>query len=253
MGLVELIYRGTLFRRIKKYFNFTSLEVKDIHTSNILISLIFFFFIWSYTDLTFVKGILTFLFIYLISALTLFTYISIPKIVGIIRGNTVEYKSPILTLLFFFIINFLSYGFIPVFVPGRLYLKGVLRLKHGEVFHYETKQDIFAVLISAPLILVFLTTILILIYNLIPNVYIHYVIMLNVFFSIFSILPMPGALGIDLFYVRKKAYFPILIAVLLFGISALIKFKYSPLFGLVGLFLGWFLSERVSSIKTILK
>jgi hypothetical protein len=252
MGLIELTLRGTLFTRIKNYFSFSQLEVKDFHKSNILISLIFFFFIWSYTDMTLVKGIITFLFIYLISAMTLFLFIALPKIIGITRGTTVEYKSPILTLLFLFVINFLSYGFIPIFVPGNLYLKSILRLKHGEVFHYETKNDIFVVLASAPLTHIFISSILLSIYLLIPNTYLFYIIMLNVFFAMFSILPIPGALGIELFYVKKKTYFPLFVGTILFGITTLFKFKYSPLIGILGLFLGWLLTQKNNSLRLVL-
>jgi len=231
-------------RRISRHFKYDSEEIKELNKSSILISLIFFFFVWARKDLTILTGIITYLFCFIASGLSLFIFTAIPKLIAIKRGTQAEYKSFTMGLLFSFVISYLSYGFVAIPFPGIIEISAIKRLKHGEVFHYETKKDIFAVLVSAPLSLLVLSLIIGLI-NSTSNIFLlrETQIILSIL-AFVTILPLPKNIGLHLLYVRKNMYFQLFALFFLFLITTLINSIYIILPGILGgLILGYMFSK----------
>jgi len=232
------------FKQIKNHFEFSAKEISDFNITTLLTSLIFFFFIWAFADLNLVTGILTFIYSLVICAFSLFVFIASAKAIAILRATTAEYSCWTMGSLIAFIISYLSYGFVPLVFSGNLDIKAIPRLKHGEVFHSETKKDIFFILFSTILIQIVLILFLHFIYLQFPTKYIYYILVLNAFMIFVNLLPFPRNIGAQLFYVRKKSYFAILFMSLFLLIAVLIKFKYIFLVALLGLILGTIISKQ---------
>ncbi len=231
-------------RRISRYFKYSSLEIKELNKSSILISLISFFFVWSRHNLNIITGILTYIFCFAIIGLSLFLFTSIPKLIAIRRGTEAEYNSFTMGLLFSFVISYLSYGFVAIPFPGLIEISPIKQLKHGGVFHYETKKDIFTVLVSAPLTLM-IFSIFIGLLNLTLNYFIlrETQIILSIL-AFVAILPIPKNIGVHLLYVKKNLYFPLFGLFLFFLITTLINSMYVVLPGIVsGIVLGYVFSK----------
>ena len=174
MEVLRALFGEVSFKRIKRHFNYSLEEKKDLFTSSILISLIFFFFVWRYVSFTLESGIINFIWILISTIGILFIFTTIPKIIAIKRGTTTTYKSWTLGLLVGFIVSYLSFGILSLPFPGNFDVKAIKRIKHGEVFHSETKKDIFAVLISGPMVLILLVLISSLIYSIYNNIFLYY-------------------------------------------------------------------------------
>ncbi|MGE0793578.1 MAG: hypothetical protein AB7V77_05365 [Candidatus Woesearchaeota archaeon] len=243
MEIIDILAGGISFRKITRHFEFDAKERKDFHSTTLLISAIFFFFIWAFTDLNFTTGILTAIFCLVVTSITLFLFIAIPKIVAIMRRCKAKYRGWTIGLLFSFVISFLSYGLIPVIFPGIIEVESILRLRHGEVFHYERKKDVFWTLISAPITNIILVLLLKPIYNMFPNPFIYYIMVLNALMAVVAMLPLPENIGSHIFYVKKRWYFSLLFFFILFLILVLIKSPYMFWIALMGLILGWLLTK----------
>lgn len=250
---IDFLIDGFSFKRIKRFYEFNPEEQKEFHVSTILISIIFFFFLWSFTNFNLFSGILTLFYCIFITASSLFLFISIPKLIAIIRGCEVKYNSWTIGLLSAFVISFLFYGFISLIFPGNLEIIGISRLKHGGVFHHETKKDIFNVLLWAPLTNIIIALIFTIIYVNFNLIWFKYIILLNSLMAVISLLPLPNNVGGSLFYVRKKSYLPIFLFSILFFITTLISPKWAIFVGILGIFLSSLIASKLKLVSEIMK
>lgn len=252
MGIVELLIGDWTFRQIGRHFKFDFDEIKDFHISVFLLSLIFFFFIWAFTDLTIPLAIITWIYCWIISAVSLFTFIAVPKIAAIMRGNKVKYEGWTNGLLISFIVSFLSYGLIPLMTPGNLDVSPIERLKHGKMFHYETRKDIYIILIFAPIASVTLALLAQLVFFWTNIQIIYYVAIFNSLLAFFAMMPLARNIGVTIFYMKKQIYLPLTIALFCFMIMVIVRSKYTFIAGILGLIIGIIFPKRIKKIQHIL-
>jgi len=240
-------------RRLKRHFNFSGQEIKDFNITTVLLSITIFFFIWAFHDLNIITGIFTYIYSFLITAISLFAFISVPKLIAIQRGFTCTYSGWVTGQLVAFVIAFISYGIFPIILPGLITIKSIERIRHGEIFAYENKKDIRRVLIMAPItsiILVIIATPFFLATN---SDLIYYFMATNVLLAAYSMLPFTKSIGSHLFYIDKFNYIPRAITIIVFALFVLFKFKYAILTLPIGLLIGNILNNKVKNTALFIK
>lgn len=259
MGIKEVIIGDWTFRQIKRHFTFEKKEIKDFHISVFLMSLMFFFFIWVFTNLNVTTAILTWIYCWIITAISMYAFISVPKLTAITRGNIAKYEGWTNGLLMGFIISFLSYGIIPLVTPGYIDVEPIERLKHGKQFHYETRKDIFMVSFMAPITSLIISLFAQFLFFITNIRLIYYIAIINAIIAFFSMIPLANNVGITIFYMKKKVYFPMLIALFLFMITTIFTLKYPYLYkfsiivGILGVLIGTYFSKKIKFVEHILK
>ncbi len=253
MGIREVLIGDWTFRQLKRHYSFENEEIRDFHISVFLMSLIFFFFIWAFTSLTITTGIIMWIYSWLICAGSLFAFISVPKLGAIMRGNKVKYEGWTNGLLIGFIVSFLSYGLIPLMTPGALDIQPIERLKHGKRFHYESRKDMYVIWMLAPLTSVAIALIAQGLYFATNIEFILYISMFNALIAFFSMLPLTKNIGIFLFYMKKRIYLPMTVALFCFMIMVIMRSKYAFMAGILGLIIGTIFPKKIKFIEHIMK
>jgi hypothetical protein len=233
----------TFFYNLKRYgFTLSKDEIKQIVISVLLIAFIWSFNKWGSTTFNFMEGIKNFI----LGAL--FAFIGIifnqvgQRLVAVHYGYDPVYEYGMMGLMMGMIVTFASRGLLIFFLPGAINIRHLAASRLGEFRYYTNDWEWAKAGFMGPFLNIFLATILAFFKQ---NLIVQQLIWMNVFFAWYSLIPLPGNLGLYLFYphiyfwsftvgfvlastvllflVMKLAFSPILILIfaLLFGAFAM--------------------------------
>ncbi|MCF7798736.1 hypothetical protein K9M74_02430 [Candidatus Woesearchaeota archaeon] len=199
-----------LGKRIKREFHISLKEKKGMFITAFVGALVIFMFAWRVTNYTLRTGILSFLAIVILGLVSMYMFVAGAKIVANIRGYEAQYAHWTNGLLTGFVVSFISYGLIPIVLPGNIEIKTIDRLRHGKVYFGENKKDIFFVLGSAVLASLFTSFIFFYIFLFTKIQLFYYGVIFNAIIAFMSLLPFTQNIGATLFFARKNNYFGLL-------------------------------------------
>lgn len=221
-------------RVVKRHFDISSKEIQGYLLTSFIISIIIFFFVWRITDFNVGGGIIHFIGVFLASLISMASFILIPKLVAIAKNYTATYIPWISGLLSGFVAGFLSMGYLPITFPGLIEVKTIERLRHGIVFPGENKREIFLILVSAPLMALFLGLIFRSVYLTTGSAFLYYCLLANTFIALFCLLPFNKNIGLHLFYTNRSKYFIVIFFTIFFSIFLLANSLWAVLIALIG-------------------
>lgn len=216
-----------MWSQIQRHFTFSDKEKRDLGLVTLVSSLIIFLFIWRTTSFTLTTGIVEYTIIALGTGFAFALFVSTEKILAIVYNYTAHYSKYSIGLLVGFIITFLSYGLLPILLPGHIELKRIRRLSHGERFILENKKDIFLILTGGLWFTMVAGIFFQVLYRITSISVFHYIMIAIAGIVAFGVLPLPHTIGLHLFYVARKKYYYILIMGFVFGILLIFNSLYA--------------------------
>ncbi|MCK4669875.1 MAG: hypothetical protein KAT43_01635 [Nanoarchaeota archaeon] len=177
---------------INKYLKFEKREIFDILITVIIIGFIFSFKKWGTATFALDVGLINWFGMGLIALLALLVHLCVQKFFAIRRGYTIKYKMWIIGLLIGVYFCFISNGSWIFFLPGGIIFTAIAhkRLKYKQPAYMQ--KDAAFVSFFGPLSNILLAFIFHLIASAgITNILIQKAIILNIFFAIYTILPIP--------------------------------------------------------------
>jgi hypothetical protein len=243
MGSYASEYR-TFFYNLKRYgFSFSKEEIKQVVISVLIIAFIWSFNKWGTTTFNWVEGIKNF------ALGGLFAFVGIifnqigQRVIAVHYGYDPIYEYGILGLMIGLVVTFASRGLLIFFLPGAINIRHLTASRLGEFRYYTNDWEWAKIGFLGPFMNIVLAVILCFFRG---NPIIEQFIIMNIMFAIYALLPLPGNLGLYLFY--PHIYFwtftlgfvvtsSVMIAVVLkFGISPLLVILVGLVFGAIAMF-----------------
>jgi hypothetical protein len=197
MGSYAEEYR-TFFYNLKRY----GLKLSKEELRQILITAGIIAFVWSFNkwgDVTFdfFEGIKNLLLGFMYGLIgIIFNQIG-QRIVAVHYGYDPNYEFGILGLMIALVITFASRGYLIFFLPGAINLRHLAASRLGEFRYYTNDWEWAKAGFQGPFFNIMLAVFLSLFKS---NPYIRELMIMNVFFAIYSLLPFPGNVGLYVFY-----------------------------------------------------
>jgi len=254
------LFRIDFFHNIHRYLEFKSKEWLDLGIMAFVMAFIFSFNKWGEDAFSFSTGIGNFLTYFFVSFGVMLLYVLAQKIVGIFNGLRTYYEKYNIAILFSVFIAFLTFGYVPIYIPGILRYEAIYNLRIGKfravmAKDWETSLSAGAgpvamLVLSIPVQIlfkvtgleIFKTIIVVLLltaaYSLIPlpvistaNPYEGYMNRYNIFSG--------GSVGFDIYFNNRSWYFFLVGAVigfwLLWLVFGYVSILFSSIIGLVAL------------------
>lgn len=221
--------------KIKRYYGFTPLEARSLAIAILVTAFVFSFKEWGYgSAFDFKIGFFNYFNAILIVALSFLVHISVQRIWALATGFRLEWKMWSFGLLFALIMAFLTNGFIWLIIPGGIILHHMGGHRLGW-FRYDINYWALGLTTATGTIA---TIILVMTFKalgaFVSNSLIDKLIIFNIAYALFSLLPIPPLDGSRIFYGSRMFYvflasFAIIVSLLLFsgigvGISLLLSF-----------------------------
>ncbi len=243
MGSYAGEYR-TFFYNLKRFgFSFSKNEIKQAIMSILIIAFIWSFNKWGTTTFNYVEGLKnfalggTFAF-----AGIVFSQVG-QRIVAVYYGYDPVYEYGMLGLMIGLVVTFASRGVLIFFLPGAINIRHLAASRLGEFRYYTNDWEWAKVGFMGPFMNILFAVILSFFRG---NRILEQLILMNIFFAFYALVPLPGNTGLYLFYphiyfwtftVGFVASCSVLIAVVLkFGISPFLVIGVGLLFGAIMMF-----------------
>lgn len=220
-----------LIDKIKRYYKFTTHELRGITISILVIAFIISFKEWGTTAFNLKVGLFNLFNAILIVALSILVHDAGQRIWGLAIGFRVEYKMWSFGLLIALIVAFISNGSFWLIVPAGFMLHHLAGHRLG-FFRYGINYFGQAmVALAGPLFTLMLIILLKILNALYPNPLIQKAIIFNVVYAITCMLPIPPLDGSKIYFGSRMLYAFVLPAMAVATILMVVKI---PLFfGLV--------------------
>lgn len=216
--------------------------------TSFLVAIILFFQIWRTTAFDTSEGIGYLVFLFLLVLIILKIYFELQKLVAKKLGYAIAYKPNNSVLLISILLGFIFKGYLFLIFLGesQLELQGNLRLgKFRPDLHIK---DLAVVSMIAPAFTLVLALILSGINSAAGNPLFYEAVKINVFFSLFLLMPCPNNPGLNIFLWNKKVHLAMIVAALLFAVLLV------PDFGvIIPLFISLFIALLLGFIEYIPK
>lgn len=221
--------------KIRRYYGFTPLEARSLAIAILVTAFVFSFKEWGYgSAFDFKIGFLNYFNAILIVALSFLVHISMQRIWALGTGFRLEWKMWSFGLLFALIMSFLTNGVIWLIIPGGIILHHMSGHRLGW-FRYDINYWALGLTTATGTIA---TIILVMIFKalgaFVSNSLIDKLIIFNIAYALYSLVPIPPLDGSRIFYGSRMFYvfltsFTIIISLLIFsnisvGISLLLSF-----------------------------
>ncbi len=212
-----------LLDKIKRYYKFTTHELRGLLISIFVIAFIISFREWGVESFDFSAGLLNLFNAILIVALSILVHDAGQRIWGLSIGFRVEYKMWTFGLLVALIIAFITNGRFWLIVPAGFLLHHLAGHRLG-FFRYGINYFGQAMVALAGPLFTFMLIILLKILNsLYPNPLIQNAIIFNVVYVITSLLPIPPLDGSKIYFGSRMLYAFVLPAMVVASILMIIN------------------------------
>ena len=200
--------------KIKRYYKFTSHELRGFIIAILVIAFIISFKEWGASSFNLGEGLFNLFNSVLIVALSLLFNDAGKRIWGLAIGYRIEYRMWTFGLLGALALAFVSNGNIWLIVPGGFMIHHLAGHRLG-YFRYGLNYFAQAMIaLAGPLFTLMLIIFLKLLYAFSPNPLIQKAIIFNVVFAITSLLPIPPLDGSKIFFGSRMLYAFVLPALL---------------------------------------
>lgn len=252
------LLRFDYFHNIHRYLEFKSKEWLDIGIMAFVMAFIFSFDNWGSEAFNFAIGFSNFSKYFIISFLVMLLYVIAVKAIGIFNGLRVTYEKYTVSILFSVFIAFLTFGKLPIFIPGVLKYESIYNLRVGK-FRATMAKDwetcltagsgpVSMLILIIPLQIIFATT---------GVPFFKSFIIVALLTAAFSLIPLPvistanpyegymnrfnifdgGSIGYDIFFNDRNWFFflagAIIAYALLWQIFGYVSILFSSIVGLV--------------------
>ncbi len=239
---------GELLYRIKRFYGWEPREKRDIFISVLVVA-----FIFAYDDKqpTFVLAhwLLNYLMTLLIVAITVLAFDGAMKVAALQQGFRAEYRMWPMGLAIGVIITLLTKGRFYVILPGGLFLHHMMMLRLGKYRYGINTIAQGTIATAGPVANLILATISLFFaaqLHVMPAFF-GYFAMINFWFMIYQLLPIPRINGIHIFFMSRLAYvfiFSTLLAYVLLVQAKVYSWIFALLIGTVCWFLWYWFFER---------
>jgi Zn-dependent protease len=193
-----------LFHNIKQYFLLEKKEIKHLLITTVVLGFIFSFTEWGVGEINIQIGLFSMFNASLVVLLSLLVRLAVQKIFAIYRGYKVQYASWPVGLAIAVLIVVILNGEQPFFaVPGVLAFSLIEQLRVGKPRQWKMLSDEALISFAGP----FTNLIMAFIFKAIAvstgNPLASKLVLVNVWFAIISILPIPKLDGFRIFYYSR--------------------------------------------------
>ena len=193
---------------------------------------------WGELTFDFFQGIKNLILGFVFALIAIFANQIGQRIVAVHYGYDPIYEYGILGLMIALVITFASRGLLIFFLPGGINLRHLAASRLGEFRYYTNDWEWAKVGFMGP----FFNIILALIFSLFQDIPIFRQLMImNIFFAMYSLIPLPGNLGLYLFY--PHIYFwtfalgiVVTSSLMMFFINPIITLILGIIFGVIAMF-----------------
>jgi hypothetical protein len=196
--------------KIKRYFKFTPLEIRSLIITILVIAFIISFDEWGYGKVFNVKvGLFNWFNAILIVALSFLVHISVQRVWSLGTGYRLEWKMWSFGLLFGLIIAFLTAPFGRVFwviLPGGFIVHHMAGHRLGWFRYGINYWALGLIAVTGPFATIFLAAIFKSLSGVVVNSLIQKVIVFNIAYALYSMLPIPPLDGSRTFYGSRMLY-----------------------------------------------
>lgn len=209
--------------RIKQHLSFSQKETSQIFLTSFFVGLIMFFYVWRTKDFDLISGISYTVLLIILGLCSIFFKVISTKIVAIQNGFEATYSAWTNGLLVGFLVSFISYGFVPLIMGGKLEITPVKRLRHGKLFLHANKNELFSIISTATMTCIFLAFIGEILFRITGWEIIYYFALMNAFLAFFSLLPLTETIGSVLLYVNRNRYLYLLASTITYIVFLMVR------------------------------
>ena len=193
--------------KIKRYFKFTPLELRSLIIAILVIAFIISFREWGYGRVfSFRLGLFNYFNAILIVALSFLVHISIQRIWSLGTGYRLEWKMWSFGLLFGLIIAFLTNGLFWLILPGGFIVHHMAGHRLGWFRYGINYWAVGLIAVTGPFASIFLAAIFKSLSGFVLTPLIQKVIIFNIAYAVYSLLPIPPLDGSRTFYGSRMLY-----------------------------------------------
>ncbi|NTV24019.1 MAG: hypothetical protein HGA85_06655 [Nanoarchaeota archaeon] len=197
MGSYAEEYRSFFYNLFRFGFKLSKEELKAIMTTSGIIAFVWSFDKWGGATFNAVEGITNFALGLVFSMICLFFNQIGQRIVAVHYGYDPVYESGMIGLMIALVVTFASRGLLIFFVPGGMILRHLAASRLGEFRYYTNDWEWAKAGFMGPLFNILLAAVLAFFKT---NPYVNQLIVMNIMFAAYSLLPLPGNVGLYLFY-----------------------------------------------------
>jgi hypothetical protein len=199
-----------LLDKIKRYFKFTPLEIRSLIIATLVIAFIISFDEWGYGDKVEIgTGLFNLFNAILIVALSFLVHISIQRIWALGIGHKLEWKMSSFGLLFGLIVAFLTAPFgrvLWVILPGGFIVHHMAGHRLGWFRYGINYWSVGLIAVTGPFASIALAAIFKSLSGFVFSPLIQKVIIFNIAYALYSLLPIPPLDGSRTFYGSRMLY-----------------------------------------------
>lgn len=226
----------TFFYNLKRYgFSLSKEEFKQILITVLIIAFVWSFNNWGDVTFNFFEGIKNFFLGALFAFIGLFFNQIGQRVVAVHYGYDPIYEYGILGLMVALVITFASRGLLVFFLPGAIHLRHLSASRLGEFRYFTNDWEWAKVGFMGPFLNILLAIVLSIFKS---HPIIRNLMILNLLFAWYSLIPLPGNLGLYLFY--PHIYFWTLTVGIVFAVTLMVFFLNPILTIIFGIMFGVF-------------
>ena len=228
----------TFFYNLKRYgFSLSREEFRQILITVLIIAFVWSFNKWGDVTFDFMEGIKNFAIGALFALIGLIVNQIGQRIVAVHYGYDPIYEYGILGLMVALVITFASRGYLVFFLPGGINLRHLAASRLGEFRYYTNDWEWAKAGFTGPFFNILLAIILSIFKS---NPLVRQLMLMNLLFAWYSLIPLPGNLGLYLFYPHIYVWTMILgivlaVTLMVFFLNPIITIIFGIIFGVIAM------------------
>jgi len=192
--------------KIKRYFKFTPLEIRSLIIAILAIAFIISFKEWGIGRFDLKLGLFNYFNAILIVALSFLVHISIQRLWALSIGFRLEWKMWSFGLLFGLIMAFLTNGLVWIILPGGFIVHHMAGHRLGWFRYGINYWAVGLIAVTGPFASILLAAMFKSLSVVVANSLIQKVIVFNIAFALYSLLPIPPLDGSKTFFGSRMLY-----------------------------------------------
>jgi hypothetical protein len=195
-----------LWDKIKRYFKFTPLEIRSLIIATLSVAFIISFREWGGANFSFRTGLINYFNAVLIVALSFLVHLSAQRIWSLGTGYRLEWKMWSFGLLFGVIIAFITNGLFWLIVPGGFIVHHMAGHRLGWFRYGINYWAVGLIAVMGPLASILLAIFFKAVSGVVINSLIQKVILFNIAYAVYSLIPISPLDGSRTFYGSRMLY-----------------------------------------------